>query len=601
MKKSKPAYGILSNIRWMLSLAREHGPTVPAACTAIAAVAVGQSLLNLFAPPAILAAVQAHDSLARLLVTIGGFTLGTMLLRGISAYLEDTTLYPRIDIRRAIISQINHKKGTTSYPNTEDPTILSQEKRVRDATDGNREATEHIWLTLAKLAELSVCFAVSTFLLTALHPAILAVTAVTSTVGFFIRQHFQSWGYRHREEQAELGHAAGYSFKLAHKTAFAKDIRIFSMIPWLKEVYRKAVKRLWDFYWRERRAYFAADLIEVGLNLLRSGFAYAVLIRMALEQNLSAPGFVLYFSAVTGFSSWLDGILDQVLRLRRESLELSQVREFLDLPEPFRMEGGAPIPVEPGKAPSLRLEHVSFRYPGAKEDTIHDLSVTLHPGEKLAVVGENGAGKTTLVKLLCGLYDPTEGRVLLNGQDIRTFNRPEYYRLFSAVFQEIFMLDVTLRENITQTQLSPDDNRLRQAIERAGLTEKVNALGLEAHLGHTVFEDGVELSGGEMQRLALARALYKDGPILVLDEPTAALDPIAESDIYQKYNAMTSGKTSLFISHRLASTRFCDRILLLDHGTIAEEGTHETLLAAGGAYADMFNLQKKYYQEGAVL
>ena len=273
------------------------------------------------------------------------------------------------------------------------------------------------------------------------------------------------------------------------------------------------------------------------------------------------------------------------------------MREFLEYPEPFRFEGGTAIPK--ADAYELKLEHVSFRYPGTKEDTIHDLDLTVRPGEKLAIVGLNGAGKTTLVKLLCGLFDPTEGRVLLNGVDVRDFNRREYYGLFSAVFQEFSILDVTVAENIAQTTENIDTKKLWDCIEKAGLTETIQKLpnGLDTHVGREVYLDGVLFSGGQTQRLMLARALYKDAPVLVLDEPTAALDPIAENDIYQKYNEMTAGKTSLFISHRLASTRFCDRILYLKDGRVAEEGTHEELLKRGGGYADLFEVQSQYYRE----
>lgn len=228
------------------------------------------------------------------------------------------------------------------------------------------------------------------------------------------------------------------------------------------------------------------------------------------------------------------------------------------------------------------------------------MNLTIHPGEKLAIVGLNGAGKTTLVKLLCGLLDPTEGRVLLNGIDVRLFNRQEYYELFSAVFQEFSILNVTIAENIAQCAQNIDDARVQACLDQAGLTQAVAQLpqGVKTYVGREVFLDGVLFSGGEIQRLMLARALYKDSPILVLDEPTAALDPLAENDIYLKYNDMTRGKTALFISHRLASTRFCDRIILLSDGGIAEEGTHESLLADGGAYAQLFEVQSRYYREG---
>ena len=213
-------------------------------------------------------------------------------------------------------------------------------------------------------------------------------------------------------------------------------------------------------------------------------------------------------------------------------------------------------------------------------------------------MGQNGAGKTTLVKLICGFYDPTEGAVLLNGTDIREFNRREYYALFSAVFQQFSVLDVTLAENVAQ-QENIDMERVKACVDKAGLTGKVESLtqGYETHIGRLVYEDGVELSGGETQRLMLARALYKGAPMLILDEPTAALDPIAENEIYLKYNEMTKGCTSVYISHRLASTRFCDRIILIADGKISEEGTHDSLMEHGGLYTEMFEVQSKYYRE----
>ena len=292
------------------------------------------------------------------------------------------------------------------------------------------------------------------------------------------------------------------------------------------------------------------------------------------------------------------GILQASLKLHTQSLDISRVREFLDYPEPFRFSGGAALPDR--RPYELRLEDVSFRYDGAETGTLRHLNLSIRPGEKLAIVGLNGAGKTTLVKLLCGLLDPTEGRVLLNGVDVRQFNRQEYYGLFSAVFQEFSILNVTIAENIAQNTENIDDARVNACLDQAGLTQAVAQLpqGTKTHVGREVFLDGVLFSGGQTQRLMLARALYKDSPILILDEPTAALDPLAENDIYLKYNDMTAGKTSLFISHRLASTRFCDRIILLADGGIAEEGTHESLLAAGGAYASLFAVQSRYYQEG---
>lgn len=261
------------------------------------------------------------------------------------------------------------------------------------------------------------------------------------------------------------------------------------------------------------------------------------------------------------------------------------------------MEEGEALVWEPGKAYTIELRDVSFGYGGST--VFSHLNLTIHQGEKLAVVGLNGAGKTTLVKLICGFYDPDEGAVLLNGVDIRGYNRRDYYKLIAGVFQDFSVIASSVAVNVAQDAKELDMEKVRDCIEKAGLKKKVESLPrqYETLLDRDVHRGAVELSGGELQRLMLARLLYKDSPIVVLDEPTAALDPIAESDIYQRYNELTRGKSAVFISHRLASTRFCDRILLIEDGGIAEEGTHEELLKNGKRYTQLFELQSRYYQE----
>ena len=335
------------------------------------------------------------------------------------------------------------------------------------------------------------------------------------------------------------------------------------------------------------------------LTFLRNGLAYAYLVRQVLVGNLDIASFLLLFTAIDGFAAFVSGIAENLITLNRHSLNLSQVREFLEFPEPFRFENGEEIPKSAEY--TIELSHVSYRYPDAAEDTLHDISLCLRPGEKLAVVGLNGAGKTTLVKLLSGFLDPTEGTVTLNGTDIRKYNRKKYYDLFSAVFQEFNILGLSIAENIAQTTGTIDQEKLWKCVSDAGLSEKINSLPEKERslLNRTVYPDAVEFSGGETQRLILARALYKDAPFVFLDEPTAALDPLAEEDIYRKYGEFTKGKSSLFISHRLASTRFCDRILMIADGKIAEEGTHEELIKKGGIYAELFEVQAKYYQKDA--
>jgi ABC-type multidrug transport system fused ATPase/permease subunit len=249
--------------------------------------------------------------------------------------------------------------------------------------------------------------------------------------------------------------------------------------------------------------------------------------------------------------------------------------------------------------PAISLRNVSYTYPKADAPALKDINIDIKPGERIAIVGANGAGKTTLVKLICGLYRPQTGSISLAGIDISEYNRDEYFTLFSTVFQDIHLLSTDIAGNVSQAVPEATDlERVFACLKLAGLYEKVQTMPLaeKTMLVRQINDDAVELSGGELQKLALARALYKDAPVIVLDEPTAALDPIAESEIYRKYAELTRGRTSIYISHRLASTRFCDRILFLDNHTVEETGTHDELMDLGGKYARMFDVQSQYYK-----
>ena len=279
-----------------------------------------------------------------------------------------------------------------------------------------------------------------------------------------------------------------------------------------------------------------------------------------------------------------------------QSENISYTREYEDIPDNTNRGQGEPLPT--GEC-EIEFRNVSYTYFKAEEPTIKNLSFTLHKGERLALVGLNGAGKTTLIKLMCGLYDPTEGEILLNGKPVNVYNRDEYYTLFSAVFQDIEKLPVSIAENISATTYElTDKEKLEKCLKQSGLYDKIESLPdkEKTHIVRALYDDAIELSGGQNQKMALAKALYKNAPILLLDEPTAALDPIAEQEMYLQYADFSKGKASVFISHRLASTRFCDRIILLENGSIAEIGTHSELMEKGGKYAELFALQSSYYK-----
>ena len=598
MRADKSTYHVFQNVAWMCSLAWKHRRRVLFFCGLSAVLEILYQLIQLFLAPRILTLVEEAAAPQTLLGTIALFTAALFALRFGRGYLEQIDLFARIDVRSVIIGLLGRKCNTTSYPNTLKPEFIKLRDVAHTASDGNQEATEQIWHTLTELCKNVGGFAVYLTILSHLDPILLLVTIATCLAGFWIARRTSGWMYRHRDEEEAYITRKRYIHRVAESVPVAKDIRIFGLQNWINDLYASVHDVYLAFRLRAEKVKLLAELTEAVLTMARNGIAYGYLIQMALLEHLSVGEFLLYFTAISTFTQWVMGILQASLKLHTQSLDISRVREFLDYPEPFRFSGGAALPDR--RPYELRLEDVSFRYDGAETDTLRHLNLSIRPGEKLAIVGLNGAGKTTLVKLLCGLLDPTEGRVLLNGVDVRQFNRQEYYGLFSAVFQEFSILNVTIAENIAQNTENIDDARVNACLDQAGLTQAVAQLpqGTKTHVGREVFLDGVLFSGGQTQRLMLARALYKDSPILILDEPTAALDPLAENDIYLKYNDMTAGKTSLFISHRLASTRFCDRIILLADGGIAEEGTHESLLAAGGAYASLFAVQSRYYQEG---
>ena len=599
-KREKPSYNTLQNIAWMLNNAWRSCKTVPFWCLMQAAMAVLLSIAELFAAPRILSKVEFSAPVNELLATIAVFAGALFLLNWVKRYLQSVSWPGRITVRSHIIHLLGWKYMTTSYPNTLDESYFNLRYKANSATSGNSQATEHIWTTLTTLLTDLAGFVIYLILISGLDPILIAVVIATSVVSFLVSRKTDAWGYEHREEEADIINKAEYFiWRGSDSRELAKDIRLFGLAPWLTGVYESMLKLYMAFRRKSQLHRLIGNIADALLSVLRNGIAYWYLISLTLREGLPASEFLLYFTAVSGFTAWVTGILSECVTLRRESLEISVVRDYLDYPEPFRFSGGKDIP-SLANGCEIRLEKVSFRYPGAENDTIRDLDLTIAPGERVALVGLNGAGKTTLVKLICGLLDPTSGRVLLNGIDIREFNRREYYRLFSSVFQDFSVIDVTIAENVAQGVEGIDRERVRRCIDLAGFREKLDSLpeGVDTKLGHSLWDDGIDLSGGETQRMMLARALYRDAPLLMLDEPTAALDPLAEHDIYMKYSEMTRGKTSVFVSHRLASTRFCDRILFISDGVIAEEGGHEALLRKNGEYAKLFGVQSRYYREG---
>ncbi len=599
-KPKKPYKSLPSNAWWSYRHMLRYAPASFFFLVLTVPVNIGIAWGELVLPSLVVEQVTSGASVSGALYTVGGLllllTLGTVLKNIFRTQADAHMGF----YRTHVTALVNRKSLGVFYETYEKKKIRDLHDRALQACemwDGVQPTTDIPKKTL-QLMEAVACYILFGTVISFASPWLLPLLTFAPAVNWFCARAYQKWEYSHRECWADIDRKLAYVHAKPGDYHVAKDIRIYGMTEWFASLYKSLVaeREVWD--WRLRWRSFLSRIADLLVILLRDGAAYALLISMTLRGEITVDKFVLYFAAISSFASFIGTIMSTWTSLHGVSLTLCDLREYLDLPDDGNTgtQSVADMPLPP----EIVFEHVSYRYDGAETDTLRDISFTIRPGEKIALVGLNGAGKTTLVKLLCGLYRPTAGRILLNGVPVENYRLSEYYTLFAPVFQDVRTGFFTLAEMVSALPESEMDmERVMACIRLAGLEEKIAALpdGIRTPLDKQFHKNGIELSGGETQKLMLARALYKDAPILVLDEPTSALDPIAESRMYEEYHRMSAGKSALFISHRLASTRFCDRIFVLDGGQIIEVGNHETLLTAGGKYSELFELQSCWYRD----
>ena len=556
-------------------------------------------VITTFLPKVVVEQITEEKPLRQLLLVTGLMTGALALLSGLKVFLEKLIYWNQFSMNAVFLRMVTRKGLTTDYRNQENEHFRTLQRESYASCNGNFSSYVQTYDAFVRFFSNLLGFLAFTGILFSLNPLLILFLCLTTVVSFLLNRRISKWLEGSREEKSVYEKRMQYVAGAADDVRAAKDIRLYKMAAWLNGIYDKNLKGLLGWYRRYTEKLFGASAADSGLSLLRDAVTYAFLLYLALNDRITAAEFVLYFGVTAGFSSWLGSLLGQVTDLQRLNQSMNRFRSFLEYPDSYLREGGKPVG-DMTKPKKIELEHIRFRYGVDGEDVIRDISLTLEPGEHLAVVGLNGAGKTTLVKLLCGLTDPTEGRALYDGTDIREYNREEYYRLFGAVFQDHSILPVTIEEIVAEQESDTIDHALAETcLKQAGLWEKICSLpqGVQSKFNKAFWDDGVNLSGGETQKLLLARALYRQAPVIVLDEPTAAMDPVSENRLYETYDDVMRGKTTVFISHRLASTRFCHRIVLIDRGQIIEEGTHEELLARQGKYYELFETQAKYYRE----
>ena len=483
---------------------------------------------------------------------------------------------------------------TMDYPYLEDPEVLKMVQQFMQGrmTQGGL-AGAFGWALGNGLPALLTALGMM-FILARLSGGLLGLLLAATAVSLVLLRLQVKYLSGMTMEMADGNRILGYLFEVFTDFSYGKDIRLFEAEPLMTTRMKDTVDELWRVCFGN---YTKSGACQAGRAAIAQGVValiYAMLAVQTVQKGLSIADFVMLTAAAVSFASSVMTAVTSAMNFYGALKMVAPFGEYMNLP-PVLSQGSEPVPELTGED-AVVFDHVTFTYPRAAEPTLKDLCFTIKRGERLAVVGENGAGKTTMIKLLLRLYEPDEGTIYLGGRDIRTMSREETLKQFAVVFQDFKLLAFSVKENIC---IGPggDEERLHEVLRKLDLDKVMESTphGAETSVYRLFDEEGVEFSGGERQKMAIARALYKDSPIVVMDEPTAALDPIAEAEIYGHLNQLVEHKTALFISHRLSSCKFCDRVAVFENGGVTQCGSHRELMAQEGLYRRMFTAQARYY------
>ncbi len=517
----------------------------------------------------------------------------------LQSYATNQSDFRYIFVRFKMMNINNYKSMTTRFENLENTDVMDCYQKAMNAVGGNEQGLEGMMRTTTRLIESIMVSAVGLIIIGTLSvPIVIGMTAL-AVINFLIKNRTNKKTKKEIWDPLATWWRKNYYMQnVSTDFKFAKDIRMYGLIGYIKEKYHKLNEERIASQRKNELIWWVTGQIGNILWMIAQAGLYAWLIYSVFNGNMTIGNFTMYLGVAATYFNYLGSMLDRVNDLLQRSREVDDFRSFEDFDD-GRTDGTKKVPKF--EKYEFVFENVSFKYPKAENYALKNLNLTVKAGERLAVVGLNGAGKSTFIKLLLRLYEPTEGRILLNGEDIKDYEINDYYKTFSPVFQDVNLFAFPLSENISMdTPEKTDEDKAKESLVAAGMEEKINNLpnGMKTEVLKVIHEDGVDFSGGEKQKIALARALYKDAPVVVLDEPTAALDALAEAKLYEDFDKLIGNKTAVYISHRLSSTQFCAHVAMFKDGELVEYGTHESLLAAGGPYSEMFNVQAQYYTEG---
>ena len=540
------------------------------------------------------------DAAKELVITMGIYFLVAGLLAVLVNYLSAYISTRNTRIRLLYLGDMCNKLMHMDYCHQEDASFWQEYDKAINAGNSNANGIEGLYnkvcLMQAKFLSLvgMVCLA------GALSPVLLISLVVHVIVIMWASKVTHDYEYAKKEEVSKAERRIGYYRKTTQDFSYGKDIRIFNLRKRIMDNYQEEIHAFLRLFSQIRNREYIYGLAGILTLLITNVLTYGILIHSVLN-GMPVSSFTMYVTMTTSLMALMLEVGNDLAFVWNEGEYVNDFYRLLDAP--LTLEGEKTkadvFSKKDDKTLEIVFDHVTFRYPGTEKNIFTDLNFTIHAGERLAIVGVNGAGKSTLVKLMTGLFAPTEGHIYINGVDIMELKKSEVYDLYSAVFQDVNVLAFSIRENVGCASDGVYDERVQVALEKVGLGDKVKEFekGLDQMMLKVIDEDGTDFSGGERQKLSIARGLYKDAPMVIMDEPTAALDALAEAEIYENFSELVEGKTAVYISHRLASTRFCDKIALFDADGLSEYGTHDELMEKKGKYYDMFVIQGKYYQE----
>lgn len=595
--KRKPKYGMLSCQKWLLKKLWQWEKSMAVGAIAIIPTSVIIYALNLYTPSVIISKLETSSTFQSVAVTV------LMLLAAQLVFsIIRNTIHQKQEMSASFITY--RMEGDLQNEIADKDFYLHYEKECQEAQNRAWQGANNYNVCLPEelgnMAVNIICFFLFGSVISALSPIVLLLLIIGSLVHFLMMRWKQNRDYRYNEEHHKIQKKTAYTAYDAPFKDNAKDLRLYNFHGFISQSFETLLNAFGKSRARYQNTFTVVEATNYIIAALRDGIAYAFLITKAVSGEIGSAEFVLYFSAISQMSEFLTGLFGGVGSMREGALRISDYREYFEIKG--RLNRGKGIEKPKNRPVSIEFKNVTYKYPQGEKNVLENISFKINAGEKIALVGLNGAGKTTLTRLMCGLIIPNEGEILIDGHSVFEYNRSDLYSLFAIVPQEYTILPLTVAENVALCEFEAIDKaKLDHALSTAGIIDRINRLpkGIHTELDKRYNAEAADLSGGEKQRLLLARAIYRSASVLILDEPTAALDPIAEDEIYRKYNEISNNSTSIFISHRLASTRFCDKIYLLDGSRLAECGTHDELMAKQGKYKELFDVQSQYYKEGS--